>query len=189
MPFIVIYLLAYDTLLLCKYCMMCFILHDVFIFIRRFEMLAKNISVYAVAAVLLSMIFIVGCSSQQDLPNNNLNSDVMQDRQDSIPRDMIVTGDDRRNAMPNQFNSTRSGRYGPSENLTDEERTQMMQQRIQAEIDACADKFEGDVCSISYQDQSLDQYGSRNSTCIMQNDALVCRMDFNGPPEGMPRPN
>ena len=53
-------------------------------------------------------------------------------------------------------------------NISEEERQEMMQERMQVSIDACKDKVEGDVCSIT------SPRGDIEGKCTIQEENMVC---------------
>lgn len=61
------------------------------------------------------------------------------------------------------------GGPGMNANLTQEEREQMMQERMQAGIAACAGMQEGDACEMQgFRNESI------NGTCLSMNGTLSC---------------
>jgi|GEM_PF-6251831 len=162
---------------------------------------ADSILAYIVFVVLASTILVAGCTSPGG-PDNNLpvgtsDGNTVQQAPSDTSGNSAASGNDvaagngapdntQGNTGSRQFNGSRSGRYGGGMNLTDEQRTAMMQQRIQAEIDACSGMSEGDVCSVSISSQYGGAGGAgvaRNGTCALQNstlqnDTLMCRTNF-----------
>ena len=66
------------------------------------------------------------------------------------------------------------GRPGFGSNLTEEERQQMMQQRLEEERTACEGKAEGDQCTLT------NPRGDMAGSCSTLNETLVCRVQFGG---------
>jgi len=63
-------------------------------------------------------------------------------------------------------------RFGAN-NLTQEQRQQMIEQRMQSMIAACKEKTEGGACTIQ------NPRGSKTGTCKTQNETLVCSIEIN----------
>ena len=154
-----------------------------------------NMFIYVILALLIGTVIIAGCSSSgNNIPADTSNGNVAQ----QSPANAVDSGangnsqDTGTNADTDsgyrQFNGNRSGRYGGGMNPTDEQRTQMMQEIIQAETDACNGMSEGDACSVSASSQ-YGPGGARNGTCTFQNSTLLCRTNFGagrGSPGAMP---
>ncbi|MBI5229359.1 hypothetical protein HY991_04565 [Candidatus Micrarchaeota archaeon] len=64
-----------------------------------------------------------------------------------------------------------NGSFG---NLTEEQRQQFINDRLQTAVNACQNKAEGDSCVLS------SPRGNLTGTCKEQNYALVCAAAFNG---------
>lgn len=58
----------------------------------------------------------------------------------------------------------------PPMNISDEERQQMMEARMQTAITACHDKVEGDACTMT----AVGPRGNATGTCKTQNGNLTC---------------
>lgn len=58
----------------------------------------------------------------------------------------------------------------PTMNISDEERQQMMEARMQTAITACRDKAEGDACTMT----AGGSRGNMTGTCKTQNGNLTC---------------
>ena len=58
-------------------------------------------------------------------------------------------------------------------NFSEEERQQMMQERMKIMETACKDKKEGDSCTIQ------SQRGEITGICKTQNEKLLCAVEFN----------
>ena len=72
-------------------------------------------------------------------------------------------------------------RQGNFKNLTEQERQQMIEQRMQMMQAACQGKAEGDSCSVQ------SPRGERKGTCKTQNETLACSTGANnrdGNPSG-----
>ena len=84
----------------------------------------------------------------------------------------------------NQTTSSQSGKNAPTEsnnrfrggirnNLTEEERQQMIEARTQLMMKACENKKENDACTMQ------SQRGEITGVCKNQNEKLVCAAEFN----------
>lgn len=74
----------------------------------------------------------------------------------------------------NQRNYPQRGNF---QDMTEEERQQMFEERQQKMIDACEGKDEGDVCTIE------SPRGETEGTCEIIDNNLICTMDM---PMGQP---
>ena len=98
---------------------------------------------------MLSILIISGCSSNNEPSYQSNNTNPAYEKGDGAARN-------------NQFGT------GRKNNLTQEERQQMIEARMQLAKTACQDKTEGDACAIQ------GQRGEINGTCKNQNGVLMC---------------
>jgi len=107
---------------------------------EREKMLETNFFWLAFFLLAASALFLSGCTS----------SDTNADQQG-----------------PGIFRGGNHSGFGTS-NLTDEQRQQMMEERMQAAADACINKAQGDSCAMQ------NPGGSANGTCESRNGTLAC---------------
>ena len=107
---------------------------------------------------IITAIIIIGCT-----PNT---SESVQSQSYPLENNNIQTqANPKVNNNPIKTNNSRGRNFG---NMTDEQRQQMMQQRMQMMELACQDKSEGDSCAMK------SQRGDRTGTCKTQNGKLLC---------------
>ena len=102
----------------------------------------RNISMLLIIVSLVSIIIISGCTSSD---------------RETAP--IQGNGDYQNN------NRQRAGNFG---NLSEEQRQQFIEQRMQMMMAACQDKKDGDSCALQ------NQRGQRAGTCKAQQGKLMC---------------
>ncbi len=131
----------------------------------------KLIYSFLIILLIASMMAIAGCSSNNQEQNQVQDQQMQNQVQDANTQNQAVNAQqNQEQGNPNYRQWRRDSNFTRDSNLTDAQRQQMVQQRIQLAVDACQNKQENDACTIQ------SPRGERAGTCITnQNNQLMCR--------------
>jgi hypothetical protein len=139
---------------------------------RRFAMkrYLEIALVLLMAALVIGVILLSGCASQEITPDNGAQPGGS------------TRGEDR-GEVPGGFGNRSGTGMGPAfGNMSEEERQQMQSEREQLSVSACEGKTEGAACGLSFS-----QGAKTSGSCTSQNGTMACVPERSGAWPGGPR--